>query len=67
MYAYDYDWTLPDGKREQARLFGYPAVSARGEYQAGQAASISVKAVYELADGSEAYGEAVTLTCTVAE
>ena len=67
VYAYDYDLTRPDGGREQARLQGYPAVSARGEYQAGQEASISVKAVYELADGSEVYSEAAMLACTVAE
>ena len=65
--VYAYDLTRPDGKREQARLFGYPAVSAKGEYQAGQEASISVKAMYELADGSEVYSEAATLTCAVAE
>ena len=67
LYAYDYDLTLPDGRREQSRLQGYPAVSGKGEYQAGQQASISVKAVYELADGSEVSSEAVSLSCTVAE
>ena len=67
LYAYDYDLTRPDGSREQARLQGYPAVSARGDWQAGQEASISVKAVYELSDGSEVYSEAATLNCTVAE
>ena len=67
VYAYDYDLTRPDGGREQSRLQGYPAVSARGDWQAGQQASISVKAVYELADGSEVYSEAATLSCTVAE
>ena len=64
-YAYDYDLTRPDGGREQSRLQGYPAVSARGDYQAGQQASISIKAVYELADGSEVSSEAATLNCTV--
>ncbi len=67
VYAYDYDLTLPDGRREQARLFGYPAVSGKGEYQAGQKASISVKAVYELADESVVHSGAATLTCTVKE
>ena len=67
LYAYDYDLTLPDGRREQSRLQGYPAVSGRGEYQAGQQASISVKAVYELADGSEVSSAEATLSCTVAE
>ena len=67
VYAYDYDLTRPDGKREQARLQGYPLVRAKGEYQAGQEASISVKAVYELADGSQVSSAAATLTCTVAE
>ena len=37
------------------------------DYQAGKEASISIKAVYELADGSEVYSAAVTLACTVAE
>ena len=67
VYAYDYDLTLPDGRREQSRLLGYPAVSGKGEYQVGQEASISVKAVYELAHGSEVSSAAATLTCTVAE
>ncbi len=67
VYAYDYDLTRPDGKREQARLQGYPLVRAKGEYQAGQEASISVKAVYELADGSVVYSAAAALACTVAE
>ncbi len=67
VYAYDYDLTRPDGKREQARLQGYPLVRAKGEYQAGQEASISVKAVYELADGSQVSSAAAALTCTVAE
>ena len=67
VYAYDYDLTRPDGEQEQARLQGYPLVRAKGEYQAGQEASISVKAVYELADGSQVSSAAATLTCTVAE
>ena len=67
VYAYDYDLTRPDGEREQARLQGYPLVRAKGEYQAGQEASISVKAVYELADGSQVSSAAATLACTVAE
>ena len=66
-YPYAYDLTLPDGRREQSRLLGYPAVSGKGEYQAVQAASISVKAVYELADGSKVSSKAATLTCTMAE
>ncbi len=67
LYAYDYDLTRPDGRRGQARLQGYPVVRERGEYQAGQEASIGVKAVYELADGSVVHSEAVTLNCTVVE
>ena len=67
VYAYDYDLTLPDGRSQQVRLQGYPLVREPGEYQAGQQASISVKAVYELPDGSEVYSEAATLSCTVAE
>ena len=65
VYGYDYDLTLPDGKREQSRLQGYPAVSGKGEYQVGQKASIGVKAVYELADGSEVSSAAATLSCAV--
>ena len=42
-------------------------MSAKGDYQVGQEASINVKAVYELADESVVYSEAATLTCTVAE
>ena len=65
LYAYDYDLTRPDGLRGQTRLQGYPVVRERGEYQVGQKASISVKAVYELADESVVYSEAATLSCTV--
>ncbi len=67
LYAYDYDLTRPDGRSEQVRLRGYPVVRAKGDYQVGQDASISVKAVYELADESVVYSEAATRTCTVAE
>ncbi len=67
VYAYDYDLTLPDGRSEQVRLRGHPIVRERGNYQVGQEASISVKAVYELADESVVHSEAVELTCTVAE
>ena len=67
VYAYDYDLTMPDGSSETVRWRGYPLVNKPGEYQAGTTASISVKAVYELADGSEVSSAAVALTCTVAE
>ena len=67
LYAYDYDLTLPDGRSQQVRLQGNPTVREKGEYQAGQEASISVKAVYELPDQNEVYSEAVKLSCTVAE
>ncbi len=67
LYAYDYGLTRPDGRSEQVRLRGYPLVRAKGDYQVGQDASISIKAVYELADESVVYSEAVELTCTVAE
>ncbi len=67
VYAYDYDLTLPTGKREQVRLRGSAVVNKPGEYQAGGEASISVKVVYELADGSEVSSAAAALTCTVAE
>ena len=67
LYAYDYDLTMPDGRSQQVRLQGYPVVREPGEYQVGAEASISVKAVYELADGSEVYSEAAKLTCAVAE
>ena len=67
LYAYDYDLTLPDGRSQQVRLVGYPTVRERGEYQVDAQASISVKAVYELADESVVYSEAATLTCTVEE
>ena len=67
VYAYDYDLTMPDGTREQVRLQGFTLVNKPGEYQAGTTASISVQAVYELADGSEVSSAAAALTCTVAE
>ena len=66
-YAYDYELTLPDGRSEAGRLIGITTLQRPGEYQAGGEASISVKAVYELTDGSEVSSAAVALTCTVAE
>ena len=65
MYAYDYTLGLPDGRWKLVRHQGNPVVNEPGEYQAGKEASISVKAVYELADGSEVRSAAATLTCTV--
>ena len=65
VYAYDYDLTMPDGTREQVRLQGFTLVNKPGEYQAGTTASISVQAVYELADGSEVSSAAAALTCTI--
>ena len=67
VYAYDLDLTMPDGKREQVRWRGYPVVNKPGAYQVGGEASIIVKAVYELDDGSEVISAAETLTCTFAE
>ena len=67
VYAYDYELTMPDGSSETVRWVGYPVVNKPGEYRAGTEASISIKVVYELADGSEVSSAAATLTCTVAE
>ena len=67
LYAYDYVVGRPDGQWKLVRLLGHPVVNEPGEYQAGQEASISITAVYELADGSEVSSEAVSLSCTVAE
>ena len=66
-YAYDYQLTLPGGKSEGGRIINSTLLLRPGEYQAGAEASVSVQAVYELADGSEASSDAETLTCTVAE
>ncbi len=65
-YAYDYELTLPDGRIEAGRFIGLTLLRRPGEYQVGTEASISVKAVYLLADESEVYSEAAALTCTVA-
>ncbi len=66
-YAYDYELTLPDGRTEAGRLIGLTLLRRPGEYQAGTEASISVTVVYQLADESEVYSAAETLTCTVKE
>ena len=66
-YAYDYQLTLPGGKSEGGRIINSTLLLRPGQYQAGGEASVSVKAVYELADESVVYSEAVALTCTVAE
>ena len=67
VYAYDYDLTLPNGEEKQSRLIGFdfPLVRHQGDYQAGTEASISVKVVYQLPDGSEVSSAAAPLTCTV--
>ena len=56
-----------DGRSEGGRFIGITTLLRPGQYQAGTEASISVKAVYELADESEVSSAAETLTCTVAE
>ena len=67
VYAYDYDLTLPTGEKREGRLLGFdfPLVRHQGDYQVGTEASISVKVVYQLTDGSEVYSAAATLSCTV--
>ena len=62
---YTYDLTLPDGRSESGRLIGLTSPRRPGDYQPGEQASVSVKAVYELPDESEVYSAAETLTCTV--
>ena len=66
-YAYDYQLTLPGGGSESGRVIGGPVLYRTGEFQAGGEASVSVKTVYHLPDGSEVYSGAETLTCTVEE
>ena len=66
-HAYDYELNLPDGRSEAGRLIGINLLLRPGDYQAGTEAGMSVKAVYQLADESEAYSPAATLTCTVEE
>ena len=67
MCAYDYELTLPEGRRDQVRLRGFPLVNEPGEYQARTEASISAKVMYGLADGEEVSSAVVALTCTAAE
>ncbi len=64
---HDYDLTLPDGQRGQTKLVGSTSVSKSGDHQVGKEASISVKAVYKISDGSKVSSEAATLGCAVAE
>ena len=66
-YSYDYQLTLPGGKSEGGRIINSTLLLRTGSYQAGGEASVSVQAVYELADGSNVSSDAETLTCTVAE
>ena len=65
LYAYDYRLTLPGGRSESGRLIGSTLLLRPGEYQAGSQASVSVKAVYETADGKEVSSAEATRTCTV--
>ena len=71
MYAYDYDLTLPGPARgRQVRIINGATrwcCESPATTRWASEASISIKAVYELADGSEVYSAAATLTCTVAE
>ena len=66
-YAYDFQLTLPGGGSEGGRVIGGPVLYRTGEYQAGSEASVSVKAVYQLPDGSHVSSAEATLTCTVEE
>ncbi len=66
LQAYDYDLTLPDGQSGQTRLVGSTSVSKSGDCQVRKEASISVKAVYKLSDGSKESSEASPLSCAVA-
>ena len=66
-YAYDYQLTLPGGKSEGGRIINSTLLLRTGTYQAGAETSVSVKAVYELPDGSNVSSAEETLTCTVAE
>ena len=67
LYAYDYRLTLPGGRSESGRLTGSTLLLRPGDYQQGTEASVSVKAVYELADGKEVSSAEATLTCRVGE
>ncbi len=66
-YAYDFQLTLPGGGSESGRVIGGPVLYRTGEYQAGGEAGASVKAVYQLPDGSRVTSAEATLTCTVKE
>ena len=65
-YAYDYQLTLPGGKSEGGRIIGSTLLLRTGTYQVGAETSVTVKAVYELPDGSNISSAEATLTCTVA-
>ncbi len=64
-YAYDYRLTLPDGSTEGGRIIGSTVVYRLGAYPTGKTASVSVKAVYETADGRQPSSDAAELTCYI--
>ncbi len=67
VYAYDYSLSLPDGRTEEMRLRGATSVNKRGAHPVGKDATIVLKVVYELPDGSEVRSAAAALTCRVGE
>ena len=63
--SYDYELTLPDGRRESARLTGATGLVRWGSYPPGGHASVSVKVNYEASDGQRRSGAEAMATCNV--
>ena len=62
-YVYEFQLTLPGGQSEAGRIGGGSLLYRSGSYPPGTMASVSVKAVYETADGRQVSSAAAQLTC----
>ncbi len=62
--SYDYELSLPDGRREQGNVKGQTLLR-RGSYPSGKPVSLSVKANYETAEGGRVSSAQATLTCYI--
>ena len=63
--SYDYDLTLPDGRREDVRLKGSTVVYRPGSYQPGREARLGVTVNYEASGGGTVTSAETVLACSV--
>ncbi len=63
--SYDYDLTLPDGRRESGRIKLDTLLYRPGSYQSGKQTTVRVSAIFEDVDGRDVASQEAMLVCTV--